>query len=337
MHDPVYLRRLVLPNRPDENWQGRAFKMIHIERYYDGQAVAWNEFVTQSKNGTFLFHRGYMDYHRSRFSDYSLLIHDDEGLVGILPANRSGNVLYSHQGLTYGGIVLGKRPGCATMLEIFEQVRNHLRTQGIHSVCYKAVPHIYHSYPGEEDLYALFRVGAELTRVEVSAVIALHERWPLDGRKRGNVRRAQREGVLIREVRDFEGFFEIVENRLADRYQTVPVHSAKEMRLLAERFPENIRLFGAYLGNVMVAGAIVYMTPLVIHLQYLSSTAEGRTIFAVDCLVAHLLETLPAKHRYFDFGISNEEKGRVLNTGLARYKEGFGGRAVVHQTFTWIL
>ena len=37
--------------------------------------------------------------------------------------------------------------------------------------------------------------------------------------------------------------------------------------------------------------------------------------------------------RYFDFGISNEDGGRYLNRGLAAQKEGFGGRAVVHDFY----
>ena len=40
---------------------------------------------------------------------------------------------------------------------------------------------------------------------------------------------------------------------------------------------------------------------------------------------------------YFDFGTSNEEGGKVLNTSLIYQKEGFGGRGVVYDTYEWEL
>ena len=76
--------------------------MFEIERYTDAQAGEWNAFVRSSKNGTFLFDRGYMDYHADRFADASLMCRRDGCLYALLPANRDGDALYTHQGLTYG-------------------------------------------------------------------------------------------------------------------------------------------------------------------------------------------------------------------------------------------
>ena len=46
-----------------------------IRRYTPSLADEWNAFVAQSKNGTVLFDRRYMDYHADRFSDCSLLFY----------------------------------------------------------------------------------------------------------------------------------------------------------------------------------------------------------------------------------------------------------------------
>ena len=43
--------------------------MIQVARYDKSQETEWNSFVGRSKNGTFLFNRGFMDYHADRFTD----------------------------------------------------------------------------------------------------------------------------------------------------------------------------------------------------------------------------------------------------------------------------
>ena len=44
---------------------------MQIERYHTQREPLWNEFAQRSKNGTFLFHRSYMEYHADRFEDFS--------------------------------------------------------------------------------------------------------------------------------------------------------------------------------------------------------------------------------------------------------------------------
>ena len=46
-----------------------------------------------------------------------------------------------------------------------------------------------------------------------------------------------------------------------------------------------------------------------------------------------LLQDTYADKPWFDFGISNEDHGRVLNEGLVMQKEGFGARSVVHDHY----
>ena len=84
--------------------------MIEIVRYTPDKAAEWDAFVRQSKNATFLFYRGYMDYHADRFADYSLMFYDKGRLCALLPANDGGDgTLWSHRGLTYGGLLMDCR------------------------------------------------------------------------------------------------------------------------------------------------------------------------------------------------------------------------------------
>ena len=77
---------------------------MNVVRYHAQQKTAWNAFIAASKNGTFLLHRDYMEYHNDRFEDHSLCFVDNKGhLRAVLPATCHKVSLVSHGGLTYGG------------------------------------------------------------------------------------------------------------------------------------------------------------------------------------------------------------------------------------------
>ena len=54
--------------------------MFNIQRYTSDKQAEWDAFIAQSKNGTFLMQRGYMDYHSDRFVDCSLMFYLKEKL-----------------------------------------------------------------------------------------------------------------------------------------------------------------------------------------------------------------------------------------------------------------
>ncbi|HEX8737335.1 MAG TPA: GNAT family N-acetyltransferase [Pyrinomonadaceae bacterium] len=307
---------------------------IRVERYAGKHAAEWNEFVKNSKNGTFLFDRNYMDYHAERFDDCSLMFRDREGkLIGVMPANLKDDALVSHGGLTFGGVVSNQRMRTPTMLEIFENLIECAKDFGAARLVYKAVPHIYHAQAAEEDLYALFLRDARLVKREASTTINLKERLPLSKGRKWTINQSRKNKIEVRESADFETFMRLETELLAAKYNVVPVHTAAEMHLLAERFPQNIKLFGAFLDDEMLAGTIVYVSQTLAHAQYMAANPEGKRLFALDAIVQELITAHYSEKRYFDFGISTERKGRYLNVGLVEYKESWGGRATVYDTY----
>ena len=114
--------------------------MIEVRRYNPDDADRWNSFVAESKNGTFLLDRRYMDYHADRFTDYSLLFYLDDKLVALLPANVQGDILFSHGGLTYGGLVTTDKLKTVDALDVFNYLRKHLLLEGFERVIYKPCP-----------------------------------------------------------------------------------------------------------------------------------------------------------------------------------------------------
>lgn len=310
---------------------------LTIHPYTPADAGDWNAFVAGSKNGTFLFDRRYMDYHADRFPDRSLIVRgDDGGILALLPATVRGDSLVSHAGLTYGGVISGRAMTAGTMLALFDGLRDHLRREGFRSLRYKAIPHIYHAIPAEEDLYALFRHGATLARLDASTTIDVAAAVPWSRPRLHGLSKAAKAGVSVAESVDHAGFIAMLAARLEERYGARPAHSADELALLASRFPGRIRLFGAFLGGAMTGGVVIYDCGRTVHTQYLATTAEGRQHGALDLIVRHLLDLFHDR-RFFDFGISTEEEGRRLNEGLARQKEMFGGRTTTYATYDLLL
>ena len=311
--------------------------MISVIQYQAEQQCLWDEFVARAKNGVFLFQRGYMEYHRDRFHDHSLLFFVDEKLVAVMPANVTDDALISHDGLTFGGIVSDERMKTPLMLEVFDALRAHLQAGNIKRLIYKAAPHIYHDLPAEEDIYALFRHRAQLVARGASSAVYLPCRAPMGKDRKWRIKLGQKSGLEIRRTEDYETFAAMVAHVLSTRHGLKPVHTAAELRLLAGRFPENIKLFAARRGEQMLAGVLVYESKNVAHAQYISSTDEGKETGAPDLLLDYLItEQYPAK-RYFDFGISTEQNGRHLNKGLIDNKEGFGARAVLYDIYEMTL
>lgn len=311
-----------------------------ITPYEATMAAEWDEFSACSRQQSFLFARPYMDYHADRFTDASLLARSDSGrIVAMLPANRSGNAIWSHQGLTYGGWITPVRGfDASSMLDVWASAIEYYRNEGIEDIFYKPLPWIYPSVPADDDIYALFRLGATMEACGISSAVDLRDAPRFDENSRRNLRRAEGAGLRVGECRRFAEYWCILEDVLAGRHDTRPVHSLAEIELLASRFPENIRLFAVDdADGRMLAGTVVYLTPTVAHTQYIAASAEGRALGALALLFHKLRGDLVAGHygavRYLDFGISTESGGQILNEGLHRQKQGFGGRSVVYPLY----
>lgn len=318
---------------------------MQVRRYSGNDAQSWDHFVEDSKNGTFLFYRNYMDYHNDRFIDHSLIIMNDRNqIVALLPANEvvSGKnlakTLYSHQGLTYGGLILSSKSKVNEVLAIFDKVIDYLKQNGFGLWYYKQIPTIYHKLPAEEDEYALWRNNATLEACQISSTITIdeiHGNSLLEGQRRRGMMHALQHNYQIFETSDIEQFWPIMEQNLMKKYATKPVHTLQEMQLLMSRFPDAIKCYLAVKEGKPQAGALIYVANKnTVHLQYCHATEEGKKDRALDFLYISLIEKFQYQgFRYFDLGTSNEDGGSYLNESLIANKQSFGGRGIAYKTY----
>lgn len=307
---------------------------VRVERFSPAEKEEWDDFVGRSRNGTFLFHRDYMEYHSDRFEDHSLLFRENGGrLVALLPAHRRDTVLESHGGLTYGGFVVDTRIRLVPMLELLDAGLEYLGSHAFSRLVYRAVPHIYHRSPAEEDLYCLTRRGARLVDRTALSVVASQARLPLQDRRKRALRKARREGLFARESDDLEGYWALLSQVLWTTYRSRPVHALAEIELLKERFPQNIRLFCCYLKETMLAGVLVYESETVARTQYLAASDQGKRLNALDLVLELLMEEVYRHKPFLDFGSSAGASESGLNEGVIEYKESWGARVVTQDTY----
>lgn len=311
---------------------------MEIRRYRREDKELWNSFVSKARNATFLFDRNYMDYHADRFDDNSFMFYHKGKLKAVLPANVAGDTLYSHQGLTYGGLLLDKKATVEDVLECFDSLNSWLRKNGISKVVYKALPWIYQQYPSQEDLYALtWKCKAQLISRDISSSIVIDNKLKFAESRKSGIRKALSLNIEVGESNDVDGFWHVLEDNLGNRYNAKPVHTASEMKLLMSRFPNNIKLYVAKMNGEIVGGTLIYVTPQVVHTQYISASVEGKKHGALDLLFDYIINKVYANCRYFDFGKSTEQGGEYLNEPLIFQKEGFGGRGVCYDWYQWEL
>lgn len=305
-----------------------------VKQYDKSDYQIWNDFISQAKNATFLFCRDFMEYHHDRFEDFSLLVFEDEKLISVLPANKSGNSIYSHQGLTYGGLVYKEQTKLATIIEFFQAVLFFLNENNFQKLQLKTLPSIYHLKPAEEVLYALFLSEAKLVRRDSLSVLDLSQRNKTSKIRKRGFQKGLSNQLIIKEESGFESFWnEVLIPNLNKRHSANPVHSVEEMNYLKARFSKNIHQFNVYLEDKIVAGTTVFETETVAHCQYISKNEDQENLGSLDYLFHYLIQERFAKKRFFDFGISNENQGRNLNEGLAYWKESFGASTIIHDFY----
>ena len=305
-------------------------------------AARWDEFCARAHGATFLHSRRFLSYHSDRFVDQSIVIEDDGDWLGVIPAARhpvERDVVVSHPGITYGGMLHHGRLRGGEMLAALSGAAALWHTAGFARLHYKAVPYIYQRAPAQEDLYALFRAGARRYRCDLSSCIDLQHRLPVSERRRRAHAKALRAGAQITAGNGhLPALWGVLEDNLRRKHATRPVHTLAEITTLATRFPDRLRVIAALVAGKMEAGILLFLTETVAHAQYIASSERGHEVNALDIVLESAIEEsrLNGK-RYFDFGISTEREGHALNEGLNRFKNEFGAGGVAHEFYEWDL
>lgn len=304
-----------------------------IFTYQDKDKKNWDTLIARSPNSALLHFRDFIEYHKDRFEDASLLFFKNDKLVAVLPTSKTGDQLVSHAGLTYGGLVVDIGVDSEDILYLFECLIEYLKRSNITTFVYKQMPYIYHQDYASIDEYALFRFGFELQYCSISSFckLPLQNKYTLE--KRRSIQKAVNADLFIATTDKWDEFWTILENNLVSRYDRKPTHSLSEIKYLKDKFPQQVLLVGAFKQQELLGATVLFISENVVHLQYIASSSHGRQLCANDLLVSTIMETYQGEQAFFDYGISTENGGEFLNFGLLHHKEGFGLKPVTYNTY----
>jgi len=296
-------------------------KNLRIERYNNTHKLAWDTFVNRLDTHSILFYRDFINYHQDRYDDFSLLIFKDNKLLSILPANiDANNMMHSHQGLSYGGLLFSTNTSFSFRVEQFSVLLHFLYKKNIQKLFIKGMPHCYANDSSDKLIFHWLEAKTYRTDIYSYLPKGAYEK-PNRNRLR-HLENAKKQDIEIRRGKQFGEFWEkVLSPNLKDRFAVTPVHTLTEIEHLSEKFINEIILFGAYQNDVLRAGAVVFIHRDVVHVQY-SAGDKNRADGSLDLLIDHIIKKYNTD-KVFSFGTSSENQGKQLNGGLLYWKESF--------------
>ena len=307
-------------------------KNYSVQKYHENDYEKWNAFIAQAKNATFLFHRDFMEYHKDRFDDYSLIVSDEEKWVAVLPANVVDNQVFSHEGLTYGGLVLLLNAKFYDVIYIFKEILNFLNENGIYKLVIKKIPTIYCETFSDEIDYLIHVCNGKTIMKHNISVIKLDSDFKISKSRRECINRGKKLNLVIKEEESLNIFWnDLLIPILKEKYNSKPVHSLEEIRYLKTKFPKNIRHFNVYHNNQIVCGTTIFITKHVVKPQYIAGSESNNSLGSIDYLYDYLINEIAKDKTFFDFGPSHENNGLSIVKNINFWKESFGAHSLVQE------
>jgi len=312
-------------------------KNYTVRLYNDTDFDLWNEFITKAKNATFLFHRNFMEYHKDRFDDYSMMVFCNDKLVSVIPANRVEDRVYSHQGLTYGGFVLDGEDSFNDTADIFKAVLSFLSHHKIVEFQIKELPSFYNSLKSTIEKEIITNENINIVKKNTILGIDFKSNFSISKSKLKHYRRLLDGGLNIKKEDGFESFWnQILIPLLNEKYRVNPVHSLAEINYLKSKFEDNIEQYNLYLEDEILAGITIFKTSDVVKSQYGAVSEKGKKYRALDFLFIYLIEKFKHTYSFFDMGTVDNDSEKGINEGLLNQKIELGCK-VYHQNVLQII
>ncbi len=322
--------------------------MLIVKNYSKELENEWEEFVDSSVNGTFMQERKFLGYHHSgRFSDHSLIFMDDKRIIAVLPAavvqQEDKRILVSHPGASHGGLIIKSNLSTKKCLELVSALIEYCTMAGFDYIRLKPVPKVYHKELSDQLDFALRFSGFSIEYTELATVLELKKvkesfvKRVMSDTAFRNYQKALKSGLSVVEDADINDFWPILKNKLKHNHNAKPAHTLDEIKHLKTLYPDRIKLFAAYEGVIPVAGVLAFLlNDRVINCFYIAHHDCFQHKRPLNLIFGHMMEWgLKNVFSYLDWGISTELKGSRVNTGLFRFKEGYGGHGVLRECYLY--
>jgi hypothetical protein len=303
----------------------------------------WDNFIEHSDNGTIFHKRKFLSYHpEGKFHDDSLVFLKNNKLYSVFPAAqliRDGKkILWSHCGASYGSFIYNTDLNFRESFDMVEGIVKYAGEKGYSRIQLTIPPIIYQTKFSNYIDFALVKNGFEYVKRDVSSVVQLdfkEDELLLSYRPeaRTAVSKAVRKGIIISETDRFAEYYEILRKNLKMRHNVNPTHTLDELLKIKELFPTEVRLWGAFLDDRLIAGVCNFsVNSNVVLAFYISHDEDYQEYRAVNLLFYEIMKTYQQEgYDFLDFGIFTVNMDP--NWGLGRFKENFGARGIFRDTF----
>jgi hypothetical protein len=127
----------------------------------------------------------------------------------------------------------------------------------------------------------------------------------------------------------------LLEETLRVRHKKAPVHSYHQFAALLKSVgTEKVKLFVTKKEDRIIAGTVVFLVNQIgVHSQYLAYDLAFQNERPLNILLHEVsLWAQDKGYLYFNLGTANEDNGKEINFNLFKFKESYGGRAVLRET-----
>ncbi len=322
-------------------------KALHIIPYQAHFAELWDAFVDGSSQGTVFHKQNFLAYHENEKilskNFHHLLFYRGDALVGLLPLGlvleKDILTLKSPFGASFGGFITQEN-SLVDANEMILALLQYAQEKNIGLIKVTPSPQCYRKKLDDNFDFALLKNGFQLVNRDLCQVVDIHNRTEEEIFSsytyacQKQIRKAERAGFMIHENPDLKSFHALlVENR--QRHGIKPTHTLQDLHKLFQLIPEELKLFGIYLGEELQAGMLCFKANNRVLLNFYTCQSEKATGRGISNLLVHesLMWALKAGFWTYDFGTSSLQM--EPNFGLIRFKESFGGGSILRDTYLW--
>ena len=316
--------------------------MLDFIRFQSHDEQIWDLFAPKTNNGTIFHLRSFLNYHpKSRFNDHSVIVRKKGNLFSLFPAAKQivegKKILVSHPGATVGSFILPENLSIADSFNLVEKLIEYAKNEKFQCIRISLPPSLYQRRISNYMEYSFFKFGFVYAKREVTSILFLEETIEKTKMKfRPShiraIRKALENNIVVKQSKNIGDFYAILKNNLEIRHGVSPTHTLEELINLFNLFPNKIRLFAAFLDELMIAGVVTFqVNQRVLLAFYISHNERYSDLRAVNILFYNIFEwAIKSKFKIFDFGIFTVN-GKP-NMGLGRFKENFGASGIFRDT-----
>ena len=325
--------------------------MIEILKYSHNMNNDWDQFVSDSFNGTIFHKQKFLSYHIDRhFENCSLIFKKRGKIIAVLPAaiiNQDNNkTFFSHPGASFGGIVHQylSFKDCTQIIDLAEDfcIKNDFNSMFI-----VQTPTIYNTCEQNEIVdYSLKLKDYNNIENYISNVLLINQdvKKQINQISKNKNRTISYYKTLIKKyslnfkwVDDFKDFYPIlIENK--KKHKARPTHSQLELEKLQKTFPNEVLQLMLYSNEIPIAGMTTFKANKKGAIIFYSMFDYKYNNMQPIALLMHYIIQWGQKNNltFIDYGISHmpqADNPLTPSKSLIKFKEEFGCFGIIRNAY----